>query len=97
MGSGPSKTTEVTEAENYSRESLQDSSTSFSVINLHGASASRGQARKSRTGEKVEDRQESRGQARKSRTGETVEDRQESRQQARKSTTGDKADNRQES
>ena len=42
MGSGPSKTTEVTEAENYSRESLQDSSTSFSVINLHGASSAGG-------------------------------------------------------
>ena len=39
MGSGLSKSTEVTEAENYSRESLQDSSTSFSVINLHGASS----------------------------------------------------------
>ena len=39
MGSGPSKSTEVTKAENYSRESLKDSSTSFSVVNLHGASS----------------------------------------------------------
>ena len=42
MESGPSKSTEVTKAENYSRESLQDSSTSFSVINLHGASSAGG-------------------------------------------------------
>ena len=42
MGSGPYKSTEVTEAENYSRESLQDSSTSFSVVNLHGANSAGG-------------------------------------------------------
>ena len=42
MGTGPSKSTEVTEAENYSRESLQDSSTSFSVVNLHRANSAGG-------------------------------------------------------
>ena len=42
MGSGPSRSTEVTKAENYSRESLEDSSTSFSVVNLHGASSAGG-------------------------------------------------------
>ena len=42
MGSGPSRSTEVTKAENYSRESLEDSSTSFSMVNLHGASSASG-------------------------------------------------------
>ena len=42
IGSGPSRSTEVTKAENYSRESLKDSSTSFSVVNLHGASSASG-------------------------------------------------------
>ena len=42
MGSGPSKSTEVTKVENYSRESLEDSSTSFSVVNLHGTSTAGG-------------------------------------------------------
>ena len=53
--------------------------------------------RKSRTGEKVEDRRESRGQARKLRTGDKVEDRRQSQEQAAKSRTGSKADNRHQS
>ena len=39
MGPGLSKTTEITKAENVSKESLNDSSTSFSVLNIHGASS----------------------------------------------------------
>ena len=42
MGSGSSKSSEVTKAENYSKESLADSSTSFSVVNLHGTSTAGG-------------------------------------------------------
>ena len=42
MGSGPSKSTEVTKAENYSKESLEDSSTSFSVVILHVTSTAGG-------------------------------------------------------
>ena len=42
MGTSPSKTTEITKAENVSRESLNDSLTSFSVLNIHGASSAGG-------------------------------------------------------
>ena len=42
MGPGLSKSSEITKAENYSKESLDDSSTSFSVVNLHGTSTAGG-------------------------------------------------------
>ena len=42
MGPGLSKTSEITKAENVSKECLNDSSTSFSVLNIHGASSAGG-------------------------------------------------------
>ena len=42
MGPGLSKSSEITKAENYRKETLDDSSTSFSVVNLHGTSTAGG-------------------------------------------------------
>ena len=42
MGPGLSKNSENTKAVNYRKESLDDSSTSFSVVNLHGTSTAGG-------------------------------------------------------
>ena len=42
MGPGLSKTTKIPKAENVSKESLNDSLTSFSVLNIHGASSAGG-------------------------------------------------------
>ena len=42
MGPGLSKTTKITKAENVSKESLNDMSTNFSVLNIQGASSAGG-------------------------------------------------------
>ena len=42
MGPGLSKSSEIMKAESYKKETLDDSSTSFSIINLHGTSTAGG-------------------------------------------------------
>ena len=42
MGPGLSKSSEIVKAESYKKESLDDSSTSFSIINLNGTSTAGG-------------------------------------------------------
>ena len=42
MGPALSKSSEIVKAENFKQESLDDSSTSFAIINLHGTSTAGG-------------------------------------------------------